>query len=435
MTRHKAVATALADAFLAGAPEIGGFVDRAVACLGRRHRWIKPLAVRVFRRFGSSLGERDREKLIDWIAHDNAYCNAWAASRAPRVVHYFLDPPRMSPRTGALAACSLPILPAPGDLAAWLGVTPSELDWLADVRRMNPALGPLAHYRYRWIAKQYGARLVEAPKVRLREIQRRILRGILDPVPVHRAAHGFRKGFSCRTYAEPHIGRDVVLRMDLRNFFPGIPAPRIHALFAMLGYPATVARLLTGLCTNAVPMKIARGGASSWLEAKRLGVPHLPQGAPTSPALANLCALHLDLRLDALARGVDATYTRYADDIAFSGGEELRRSVGNFSGLVARIALEEGFEVHHRKTRAMFASHRQILTGIVVNAKANIPRGEFDRLKAILNNCARHGPQTQDRMGVKDFRTHLAGRIAYVTSINPARGAKLQAIMNKVDWC
>jgi retron-type reverse transcriptase len=222
--------------------------------------------------------------------------------------------------------------------------------------------------------------------------------------------------------------------MDLRGFFPGIPAPRIHGLFAMLGYPESVARLLTGLCTNKVPMKIARRGVESWTEAKRLGIPHLPQGAPTSPALANLCALHLDFRLDTLAQAVGASYTRYADDIAFSGGEELRRSVDNFSGLVARIAIEEGFEVHHRKTRAMFASHRQILTGIVVNQRANIPRAEYDRLKAILTNCARHGPASQDRMAVKDFRAHLAGRIAYVSSLNRSRGARLQSIMNTIDW-
>jgi hypothetical protein len=340
----------------------------------------------------------------------------------------------MSPRLGALAGCGLPSLATPGDLAAWLGVTPPELDWFADVRRMNPAEGPLCHYRYDWVSKQYGQRLVEAPKHRLRDMQRKILREMLDPVPVHSAAHGFRKGFSCRTYVEPHIGRDVVVRMDLRRFFPGIPAPRIHALFATLGYPEAVARILAGLCTNSVPMKIARRGAASWNEAKGLGVPHLPQGAPTSPALANLCALHLDLRLDALARGLGAVYTRYADDIAISGGEELRRSVARVSQLVARIALEESFEINHRKTRAMYQSHRQVLTGIIVNAKANVPREEFDRLKAILTNCARHGPASQDRAGVEDFRAHLAGRVGHVASLNPARGEKLRAILSTIDW-
>src|SRR4029079_4105347 len=92
------------------------------------------------------------------------------------------------------------------------------------------------------------------------------------PVPVHAAAHGFRQGKSCRTYVEPHIGREVVLRVDLKDFFPSIPARRVHALFSTLGYPEAVARMLTGLCTNAVPMSVARHGAETWLAAKRLGV-------------------------------------------------------------------------------------------------------------------------------------------------------------------
>jgi hypothetical protein len=299
---------------------------------------------------------------------------------------------------------------------------------------MNPTEGPLAHYRYQWIPKSGGTRLMEIPKRRLREIQRRILREILDPVPVHNAAHGFRRGRSCRTFVEPHVGRSVLIRMDLRQFFPSIPASRVHALFATLGYPEPVARLLTGLCTNAVPMAIARRGAPSWTEAKLLGVPHLPQGAPTSPALANLCALHLDLRLDGLAQAMAANYTRYADDIAFSGDEKLRRRWERVSQAVTGIALEEGFKVNHRKTRAMHRSHRQVLTGIIVNERVNVPRVAFDRLKAILTNCLRFGPSSQDRDSVGDFRAHLRGRIAYVASLNPSRGARLQRIFDEIDW-
>ncbi|HXF79946.1 MAG TPA: hypothetical protein VN598_13845, partial [Usitatibacter sp.] len=261
MPRRHAIAQVLADALLAGTPGIDEFAGRCAWVLGRKHRWIKPLCRRIFHRFGSSLDTRDRGKLIEAIRTDAGFEGAWSADRRPpRIAHYFLDPPRMAPRQGALAACDLPSIPTPGDLAAWLGITVGELDWLADVRGINPAGGRLCHYRYAWVPKRYGMRLMEAPKPRLRGIQRRILREILDPVPVHAAAHGFRKGHSCRSFVEPHVGRAVVLRIDLRNFFPGIPAPRIHALFAMLGYPEAVARLLTGLCTNAVPMRLARQG-------------------------------------------------------------------------------------------------------------------------------------------------------------------------------
>lgn len=274
MKRQHLVAEVLAHALLAGTPDVDGFVSRAAWVLGRKHRWIAPLCKRVFRQFGSSLDARSRSKLVDWIRNDRGYHDAWLAARPPRIAHWVLDPPRMAPRKGALAACALPDLPTTGDLAAWLGISVAELDWFADVRGFNPSEGRVAHYRYVWIPKSYGMLLTEVPKIRLREIQRKILRGILDPIPVHRAAHGFRQGKSCRTYVEPHIGRDVVLRMDLRDFFPSIPAARIHAFFSTLGYPEAVARTLTGLCTNAVPMSVARHGTDSWLAAKRLGVTH-----------------------------------------------------------------------------------------------------------------------------------------------------------------
>jgi hypothetical protein len=335
----------------------------------------------------------------------------------------------------------LPDLATPGDLAAWLGITTGELDWFADPRGLIEGPGALCHYSYRWIPKRHGYRLMEVPKPRLRAIQRRILAEILDPVPAHRAAHGFRPGHSCLTYVRPHCGQKVVMRMDLRNFFPGIPAPRIHALFAVLGYPEATARLLAGLCTNRVASRMLRriavddpGFRPTWTEGKQLEVPHLPQGAPTSPALSNLCALHLDLRLDALAESVGARYTRYADDLAFSGGEPVRRRVARLGASIAAIAREEGFDVNHRKTRVMHHGDRQALTGVVVNERPNIRREEFDRLKAVLTNCARRGPALENRQGHPDFRAHLLGRIAYVKSLNSGRAAKLKSVFDRIHW-
>lgn len=434
MKRERRIAEALADAVLAGSRDAAGYVERAAHVLGRKHRWIAPMCRRLFETFGTSVEERDRARIVEWIRADRGYRTAWDADRPPRIARYLLEPPRMSSRQGALAACALPDLPTARDLADWLGLAPNELDWYADRRGMNGSEGPLCHYRYRWIRKSYGMRLMEAPKPRLRDLQRKILRGILDRVPVHFAAHGFCRGKSCRTFAEPHVGRVVVLRMDLRDFFPGIPSSRIHALFGMLGYPAGVARLLTALCTNVVPMTVARSGAGSWQSAKQFGLPHLPQGAPTSPALANLCALHLDFRLDELARTVEGQYTRYADDLAISGGETLRRRVGAVSSLVAKIAAEEGFAVNHRKTRSMHRCERQMLAGVVVNERPNVCREDFDRLKAMLTNCVRHGPASQNRDGVPDYAARLAGRIAHVASLNPARGVKLRHLFDRIEW-
>jgi hypothetical protein len=243
------------------------------------------------------------------------------------------------------------------------------------------------------------------------------------------------------TYAALHAGRRIVIRFDLRSFFPSVRASRVHALFRTAGYPRDVARALTGLCTNRVPEDVwqmlpleerARHDCQTNRHLYRTA--HLPQGAPTSPALANLCAYRLDCRLDALARALNGVYTRYADDLAFSGGGELERGARRFQVLVCRIALEEGFELQTRKSRFMRQGVRQQLAGVVVNAHLNVRRDEYDRLKAILTNCVRHGAASQNRDGHADFRGHLAGRIAYVSMLNPPRGQRLRALFEQIAW-
>ena len=208
--------------------------------------------------------------------------------------------------------------------------------------------------------------------------------------------------------------------MDLRDFFPSIPAVRIQALLRMMGYPETVADLLGGICTNAV-----RGSVPDLYRR-----PHLPQGAPTSPALANLCAWRLDRRLSGLAKAVGADYTRYADDLAFSGDADFEK----LSLHIAAIVQEEGFSVHHRKTRVMGQGVRQRLAGLVANEKVNVIRADFDLLKATLTNCVRYGPESQNREGLPAFRAHLEGRVGFVESINRAKGLRLRAILDRIVW-
>jgi hypothetical protein len=347
----------------------------------------------------------------------------------------------MAPRGEVAASWAVPALATAGELSAWLGLDLGELAWFADRqgREADAPAGPLRHYTYRWLPRPSGKfRLLEAPKQRLKALQRRVLHEILDLIPPHEAAHGYRRGRSLLTYATPHTGRAFVLRLDLRDFFPSVHAGRVHALFGTAGYPEEVTRLLTGLCTNTVPWEVLRGcpvaaeSAANGLLALR--GPHLPQGAPTSPALANLCAYRLDCRLAALARKAGASYTRYADDLAFSGGEVLERSARRFHVAVCRIALEEGFEVNTRKTRFLRRSVRQKLAGVVVNERPNLARADFDRLKAILHNCLRHGPESQNRDGHADFRAYLAGRVAYAAWLNPARGRRLRELFDRISW-
>jgi len=111
-----------------------------------------------------------------------------------------------------------------------------------------------------------------------------------------------------------------------------------------------------------------------------------------------------------------------------------RRRVANILAVITKIAVEEGFDINHRKTRAMHRSHRQILTGVVVNEKPNVRRKDFDRLKAVLTNCAREGPASQNRDTRRDFQAHLSGRIANVAPLNWERGTKLQEIFRRIEW-
>lgn len=280
--------------------------------------------------------------------------------------------------------------------------------------------------------------MIEAPKPQLKALQRQILARILNRIPPHPAAHGFVPGRSTKTFVAPHLGQRVVLKMDLQEFFPSITGTRVQTIFRMLGCPEAVADLLGGICTNAVPRRVWNEAAgdtdrSRLHDASMLHTrPHLPQGAPTSPALANVCAYRVDCRLTGLARSAGAEYTRYADDLAFSGGDEFERGVERFSTHVAAVLAEEGFTVNHRKTRIMRQGVRQRLAGLVANERFNVMRIDFDRLKATLHNCVRFGPASQNRSAHPHFREHLEGQIAWVEFVNPSKGRRLRAILTRL---
>ena len=346
----------------------------------------------------------------------------------------------MRPLTGV---GSQVVLETVRDLADWLRLDPEHLLWFADVQGRNRSenLSLLSHYTRRILAKPYGAiRLIETPKQHLKSIQRRIFQEIVTSIPLHPSVHGFCKGHSILTFASPHVAREAVLRLDLQDFFPSISGPRVQALFRTLGYPEPVADLLGGLCTIATPRRIWRHPSCEMFveELVRARVlyarPHLPQGAPTSPALANLCAFRLDRRLNGLARSAEVVYTRYADDLAFSGDVRFARRADYFISQAARIISEEGFSLHHRKTRLMRPSVRQHLAGLTLNVRPNLPRREVDRLRATLTNCVRYGPKTQNRELHPDFYRHLEGKVAFAAMVNPARAVKLRALWDQVSW-
>ncbi|MEO8389641.1 reverse transcriptase family protein [Polaromonas sp.] len=459
----------LADVDRPGATTLEALQARAAQALGERPTWLTPLleplaalSVITWRKFDvSSLARRiEVTGAFERCAYGNeddeddeggnepgydaeededqqdgfSFGQIFEGHQQPRIRRLILRPALMRPRPLGLESCLLPEIATAGDLARWLKLTTEQLNWLAP-----EAPAWTEHYRYRLLPKNSGGlRLLEVPKVELKRVQRQLLTGLLRQVPVHEAAHGFTCGRSIKSHAAAHLGQAVVIRFDLRDFFGSVSAAQVRAVWYTLGYPEGVARALTALCTHRtarmVVERMAEDGGLTWMGAKRLRSPHLPQGGPTSPVLANLCAFGLDLRLEGLAHVFGASYTRYADDLVFSGPESLRRQFRALEIWVAQIARTEGFTLHNEKTRCLPRHRQQRITGVVVNERINVTREDFDRLKACLHQSALHGPASQNRERHADFRSHLLGRIGWVAQLNPPRAEKLMKLFERIEW-
>lgn len=429
-----ALATSFAEALLGGAWERRAMISRLayITNLGDKLEqgkgaWIAKLVALLVAEHAEA---PDPETLTEWLYESKPFKRLGDDVRIRR----WLKP--------ALAMTEspwpVPALASPKELATWLGVDVHRLEVLADSHGLaREARDPrMHHYRYTWAAKRSGGhRLIEAPKLRLRTVQRYLLDDVVAKIPPHEAAHGFRAGRSVRGFAAPHVGRDVVIRLDLNGFFPSVSAAHVTAIFRTVGYPDEMARLLAALCMHRTPRDVlATAPSRPWSELAKLRGAHLPQGAPTSGALANLAVYQLDLRVAALAASLDAQYTRYADDLVLSGSRALARAAPTVIARIGAIAFEERFALNFRKTRMMTKSDRQRITGLVVNTKLSLERTEIDRLRATLFNCARTGPAAQNRDGHADFRAHLAGRISWVASVDATKGRRLRGLFDRIRW-
>jgi retron-type reverse transcriptase len=428
--------------------------ERAASCLDRWPRWLDSLALTVAAgdvdRTTAS-GNRTLAQLVEGFLAERPLPEG-EPDDPPGIIRFLAKAPSAPPTEDAARRPVLrhdwPIaqITSTEQLTEQLELSDGQLAWLADVKSWERTVRDLKlrNYRYAAVPRRSGLpRVIEAPKARLKEVQRWILREILGHVPPHDAAHGFTPSRSVHTHAQSHVARPAVLRLDLKDFFASVSAARVYGLFRTLGYESPVAVVLTGLTTNVVPADVWYALPPSqdprliqprfWL-GRQLATPHLPQGAPTSPALANLVAYRLDRRLTGLAERNGLRYTRYADDLTFSGGRLLSPRARGLLALIATIVNAEGFALNPDKRALNTAASRQAVCGIVVNEHPNITRAKYDELKAILHNAARHGPESQNRSGVPDFEAHLRGRVAWVGSVNPRRGAKLRRQFAAVNW-
>ena len=257
-----------------------------------------------------------------------------------------------------LSTFGLPFLQTPAELAAALGLSVTKLRWLC----FHTEAATRVHYvQFEVPKKSGGTRTLSAPHQTLAAAQQWVMEHILMKLPVEPPAHGFVPGRSTLTNAKPHAGKDIVVNVDLKSFFPSVGFARVRHLFSRAGYSGAVATLLALLCTECPRRKVMYEGTTYFVATGPRG---LPQGACTSPAASNQVARRLDRRLGGLARKMGLEYTRYADDLTFSAGPGFGGRVGYLLARVRHVASDEGFSLNPKKTRVQRPNARQAGNGV-----------------------------------------------------------------------
>ena len=272
----------------------------------------------------------------------------------------------------------------------------AAVEWLAqflqiDVKELTEMLSDM-HRQYQGSfcirKKSGGFRTIHAPSPKLLKIQQLINQRILKDIKLHPSCVGFREGKSVKDNALPHLSKPYVLKMDLFNFFPLISRIRVRQLFMSFGYPTNIANQLSHLCCY-------KG--------------KLPQGAATSPMLSNIIAKNLDNVLTEIAKENDLVYTRYADDLTFSG------AYIDFETLIPKVyelIRRNDFYPNQSKTRKLKPNRRKIITGISVSNgdKMTIPRAKKREIRQIVYHITTKGLDAHlAKLESKD--THYLNRI------------------------
>ncbi len=298
------------------------------------------------------------------------------------------------------------------DVAAFFQLTPTQLLTLLYKRRPE--------YRTFQVPKRSGElRNIRVPPDPIRRMQNKILQALL-PLHVPKATcHGFARKRSIVTNAAGHAGSDIVVNIDLKDFFPSITHKRVAGVFRKppLSLPHAPAAILADICCVDN---------------------QLPQGAPTSPILSNFVCRRLDLNLSTLAKRTGCRYSRYADDLTFSAvdrsmsGAILQRPLAGevTIGDVLRKAIkDEGFEINPAKLRAMSSLVRQTVTGLVVNQNVRPSRIFISEIRGALHNWEfqtyrkanrefRSSYSRRSRAGkAGHLREYLRGKLAFVKQV------------------
>jgi retron-type reverse transcriptase len=314
----------------------------------------------------------------------------------------------------------LPKFSSASDVARAIGISEPELAWLCYER----VASSVDHYsRFTIPKKRGGVRVLSSPKRRLRVAQAWLLKTVLEPLPVHEAARAFRPGVSIVDNATPHQNKAVVVKVDLKDFFPSLGLRRVKGFFVHLGYSEGAATLFALLATETPRLAVTFDGKRRFVAVSKQRA--LPQGACTSPALTNLLCRALDARLSGAARSFGFSYTRYADDLTFSH-ESDKAPVGGLLTLVRKIIAEQNLTVNEEKTQVLRPSDRQNVTGLVVNAVngsddgvPRVSREDIRRFRAILHQCERDGFESVTQRLGRDALAYASGYLSFVRMSRP----------------
>ena len=290
-----------------------------------------------------------------------------------------------------LSELGLPPIVSPTSLALLLGVSPKLISAMS--------LFPRKYYRAFDVRKRSGGkRRILAPRTYLKVVQRFILRRILEQKPLPSFVTGFVRSKGIVENASAHLGSTHFLNIDLKDFFTSVRNAQVLKIFRSFEYPRAMANILTRLCTY--------DGC-------------LPQGAPTSPNLANLAFLGADAGIVRMCDRLKIKYSRYADDLTFSRRKPFSDT---FLNDVERIIINHGFEVNRRKTRYSGPGQANYVTGLVVSTKVQPERSQRRLLRAMFHNAYSH----PERFGGR--KSELQGWASYVNGYDRRLGKRYLAI-------
>ena len=260
--------------------------------------------------------------------------------------------------------------------------------------------------------KTGGVRLINAPSENLKFIQRWLLDNILKNFSCSEYATGFLDNKSIVDNAKKHINKECIINLDIKDFFPSIKINQVYNIFRQFGYTKHLSLIFAGFTTF-----------------KDV----LPQGSPASPYLSNITCFNLDKRLGKLANKINADYSRYADDITFSGNKEISKYIP----VIKNIVKDEKFNVNEKKLRVHYKYHRQMVTGIIVNKKLSVPKKTKHYLRQQIYYCKKFGVDKNmlnQGFDKSNFKGYLFGIANFVKMVEPEIGLNFIKELEKINW-